>query len=113
MKSPETKIEQREHSRRHWLSRTGMGLGAIAAADLLTNEETRADVHAPRSTIPAKVKRVIYLFQAGGPSQIETWDHKPLLIKRQGEPLPDSVRQGQRLTGMSGNQSTLPLAGSA
>ena len=113
MKSPETKIEQREYSRRHWLSRTGMGLGAIAAADLLTNEETRADVHAPRSTIPAKVKRVIYLFQAGGPSQLETWDHKPLLIKRQGEPLPDSVRQGQRLTGMSGNQSTLPLAGSA
>ena len=62
MKSPETKIEQREYSRRHWLSRTGMGLGAIAAADLLTNEETRADVHAPRSTIPAKVMRVIYLF---------------------------------------------------
>jgi uncharacterized protein (DUF1501 family) len=55
---------------------------------------------------------VIYLFQAGGPSQLETWDYKPLLNEKQGEPLPDSVRQGQRLTGMSGNQAVLPLAGS-
>ena len=49
---------------------------------------------------------------AGGPSQIETFDDKPVLRARNGESLPDSVRQGQRLTGMSGNQSTLPLAGS-
>jgi len=59
-----------------------------------------------------KAKRVIYLFQSGGPSQLETWDYKPLLNEKQGEGLPDSVRQGQRLTGMSGNQATLPLAGS-
>ena len=57
-------------------------------------------------------KRVIYLFMAGGPSQIETFDYKPVLAQRNGEQLPDSVRQGQRLTGMSGNQSSLPLAGS-
>jgi hypothetical protein len=49
---------------------------------------------------------------AGGPSQIETFDYKPVLVQRNGEQLPDSVRQGQRLTGMSGNQSSLPLAGS-
>ncbi len=49
---------------------------------------------------------------AGGPSQIETFDDKPVLRTRNGEQLPDSVRQGQRLTGMSGNQSSLPLAGS-
>src|SRR5204863_7947007 len=61
---------------------------------------------------PAKAKRVIYLFMAGGPSQMETFDYKPLLNQRNGEQLPDSVRQGQRLTGMSGNQSVLPLAGS-
>jgi Protein of unknown function (DUF1501) len=61
---------------------------------------------------PAKAKRVIYLFMAGGPSQLETFDYKPLLNQRHGEQLPDSVRMGQRLTGMSGNQSSLPLAGS-
>jgi hypothetical protein len=49
---------------------------------------------------------------AGGPSQLETFDYKPLLNQRHGEQLPDSVRMGQRLTGMSGNQSSLPLAGS-
>jgi hypothetical protein len=61
---------------------------------------------------PPRARRVIYLFMAGGPSQIETLDDKPVLRARNGESLPDSVRQGQRLTGMSGNQSTLPLAGS-
>ena len=62
--------------------------------------------HAP------KAKRIIYLFQSGGPSQLDLFDHKPELQRLNGEELPDSVRQGQRLTGMSGNQSTLPLAGS-
>ncbi|MDA1260344.1 MAG: DUF1501 domain-containing protein [Planctomycetota bacterium] len=57
-----------------------------------------------------RAKRVIFLFQSGGPSQLETFDWKPELAKRHGEQLPDSVRQGQRLTGMSGNQSSLPLA---
>jgi hypothetical protein len=55
---------------------------------------------------------VIYLFQSGGPSQLETFDYKPILEKMNGEELPDSVRKGQRLTGMSTNQSSLPLAGS-
>jgi hypothetical protein len=59
-----------------------------------------------------KAKRIIYLFMAGGPSQLETFDYKPLLNERNGDDLPDSVRMGQRLTGMSGNQSVLPLAGS-
>jgi len=51
------------------------------------------------------------LFQSGGPSQLDLFDHKPLLQERNGEELPESVRRGQRLTGMSGNQATLPLAG--
>lgn len=63
--------------------------------------------HRPRA------RRVVWLFQSGGPSQIELFDHKPVLQARHGEELPDSVRRGQRLTGMSGNQSSLPLAGSA
>ncbi|MCM8525340.1 MAG: DUF1501 domain-containing protein [Lentisphaeraceae bacterium] len=56
-----------------------------------------------------KAKRIIYLYQSGGPSQLELFDHKPVLNKMHGQELPDSVRQGQRLTGMSGNQSSLPL----
>ncbi len=94
---------------------TGTGLGAIALTDLLRREQPVAASeggilarphHAP------KAKRVIFLFQSGGPSQLETFDYKPLLQQMRGQPLPDSVRQGQRLTGMSGNQAILPLAGS-
>lgn len=105
------------HSRRSFLSRVGMGLGAAALADLFHPVQAAASPAAKGAIAPlhgtAKAKRVIYLFQSGGPSQLETWDYKPLLNKRQGEPLPDEVRKGQRLTGMSGNQSILPLAGSA
>src|SRR3954470_443425 len=56
-----------------------------------------------------KAKRVIYLFQSGGPSQIELFDYKPRLVEFQGTELPDSVRNGQRLTGMSASQSTFPV----
>jgi hypothetical protein len=98
-------------SRRQFLQRFGMGLGGIALADLLGAEARAAGAlsaphHRPRA------KRVIYLFQSGGPSQLETFDYKPLLNEMQGKPLPDSVRQGQRLTGMSAHQAILPLAGS-
>lgn len=102
-------------SRRRLLSRIGMGLGGIALADLL-NPVSRAssDPGVLSAThFPATARRVIYLFQSGGPSQLETFDYKPLLNEQQGKPLPDSVRKGQRLTGMSGNQASLPLAGSA
>ncbi|NBQ58095.1 MAG: DUF1501 domain-containing protein, partial [Opitutaceae bacterium] len=60
----------------------------------------------------AKAKRIIYLFQSGGPSQLDLYDYKPLLNQRHGEQLPDSVRGSQRLTGMSSNQSSIPIAGS-
>ena len=107
-------------SRRHFLNRFGMGLGGIALAHLLGAGRTLAAEGAIPSHggiltklhFPPKAKRVIYLFMAGGPSQLETFDYKPLLNKRNGENLPESVRMGQRLTGMSGNQATLPLAGS-
>src|SRR6187455_2451030 len=106
-------------SRRTFLNRFGMGLGGIALANLLNPARMfGATAGADRGILngqlhfPAKAKRVIYLFMAGGPSQMETFDYKPVLNQRNGEQLPDSVRQGQRLTGMSGNQATLPLAGS-
>src|SRR6218665_2529069 len=98
-------------SRRAVLSRFGLGLGGIALADLVNPVRTAATTAqatpgALGSALhfPPTARRVIYLFRAGGPSQIETFDDKPALRTRNGESLPDSVRQGQRLTGMSGNQ---------
>jgi hypothetical protein len=64
-------------------------------------------------SIAPKAKRVVFLFMAGGPSQIETFDHKPRLRALYGTELPESVRKGQRLTGMSANQAALPLVPSA
>lgn len=100
-------------SRRELLQRVGLGFGGIALADLINSRPVAAAggvLSAPHHS--ATAKRVIYLFQSGGPSQLETYDYKPLLNERQGQPLPESVRKGQRLTGMSVNQSMLPLAGS-
>ncbi len=105
-------------SRRAVLERFGLGLGGIALSNLvnplLLAGQSGADrgVLAGQFHVRPRAKRVIYLFMAGGPSQMETFDYKPVLKARNGEELPESVRLGQRLTGMSGNQSTLPLAGS-
>ncbi len=92
--------------RRSFLTRFGGGLGGLALANMLHAESGKSLHH------PAKAKRVIYLFQSGGPSQIDLFDHKPRLKEETGKELPDSVRKGQRLTGMSGNQASLPLVGS-
>lgn len=102
-------------SRRSFLNRFGLGLGGIALAELLSPRAQALTVDAGTLGgyhIPARAKRVIYLFMSGGPSQLETFDYKPILNQRNGQQLPDSVRMGQRLTGMSGNQASLPLAGS-
>ena len=108
-------------SRRAFLNKFGMGLGGIALAGMFkgtpslmgaTASGLDHGIYNGQFDFPHKAKRVIYLFMAGGPSQFETFDYKPVLVKRNGEQLPDSVRQGQRLTGMSGNQSSFPLAGS-
>lgn len=106
-------------NRRKFLSRLSLGLGSAALGSLLipdlfsgrfgSNEEAIMD------TIPhfaPKAKRVIYLFQNGGPSQLESFDYKPLLTKNMGQELPDSIRMGQRLTGMTAGQSSFPLVGS-
>ena len=104
-------------SRRQFLNRFGLGLGGVALAGLLDPGRILASSGTDRGILGAppiapKAKRVIYLFMAGGPSQLETFDYKPLLNQRNGQDLPASVRMGQRLTGMSGNQAVLPLAGS-
>lgn len=102
-------------SRRDFLAQTGIGLGSIALADLLRQDATadtidRGVLGQPHFTPQAK--RVIYLFMSGAPSQLDLLDYKPELQRRHGQQLPDSVRGGQRLTGMSGNQSSIPLVGS-
>lgn len=99
-------------SRRQTLQSFGGGLGGMALAVLMGNKGSAADGVLHGLHHAAKAKRVIYLFQSGGPSQIELFDHKPRLVDETGEELPDSVRKGQRLTGMSGNQASLPLVGS-
>ncbi|MEZ6059500.1 MAG: DUF1501 domain-containing protein [Planctomycetaceae bacterium] len=95
-------------SRRHILRQFGMGLGGLAIAEMLASSQAGAAV----SHLTAKAKRVIWLFQSGGPSQMDLFDYKPLLNEKHGTELPSEVRMGQRLTSMSGNQATLPVVGS-
>ncbi len=103
-------------NRRQFLSQTSMGLGAAALSMLTgsalgtTGPKTAGLGVLGNPHFAPKAKRVIYLFQSGGPSQLELFDYKPTLSQLHGQELPDSVRQGQRLTGMSSNQSSLPMA---
>ena len=106
-------IQESMHSnRRLFLKSAGLSLGAISTAAL---EAARAPAAAAAtssgSTQPqATAKRVIYLFQSGAPSQFETFDYKPGLAAIAKSELPDSVRGGQRLTGMTSGQSSFPIA---
>ncbi|MCH2111282.1 MAG: DUF1501 domain-containing protein [Planctomycetes bacterium] len=93
--------------RRRFLTQSVAGMAALSSKSFFGQDGGGHGLH-----FPAKAKRVIYLFQSGGPSQMETFDYKPMLQERHGEQLPDSVRNGQRLTGMSGFQASLPLVGS-
>ncbi len=101
-------------SRRHFLGASALGIGALAFGEITASAKPAQSssplLAAPH--FPAKAKRVIYLFQSGGPSHYETLDPKPKLRELHGQPLPESVRAGQRLTGMSGYQAVLPIAGS-
>ena len=104
-------------TRRHFLTSTsGLGLGGLALGSLLSGGakagEARVGGLAGVPHFPPRAKRVIYLFQSGGPAQQDLFDYKPLLNEKNSEQLPDSVRNGQRLTGMSANQASIPLAGS-
>jgi hypothetical protein len=104
-------------NRRTFLHRSAIGIGGLALGSLLEqacNSNTLGN-GAPFGMLPhfpPKVKRVIYLFQSGAPSQLELFDWKPTLRAMNGQELPASVRQGQRLTGMTANQKSFPLVGS-
>src|SRR4029453_7643163 len=95
-------------TRRQLFGLGAKGIGAAALASLFKHEGFAfADNEAARNPktgglvdLPhhaPKVKRVIFLHQSGGPSQLETFDYKPALAKFQGTQIPDSVRQGQRV----------------
>lgn len=105
-------------TRRAFLQSTGTGLGTAALTSLLAAEHRTlaktADYGAGRTMeVPTSIpraKRVIYLFQSGAPSQIDLFDPKPQMHNKMGEDLPDSIRRGQRLTGMTSTQSRFPIA---
>lgn len=84
-------------------------LGTVSLASLLGSGAARAAASERPSHFAARAKRVIYLFQSGGPSQLELMDYKPRLKELHGSELPDSIRQGQRLTGMTSGQKSFPV----
>lgn len=95
-------------SRRDVLGQMATGIGSAALGTLLARDsgaaESRAMHHVP------KAKRVIFLFQSGAPSQLDLFDYKPKMADLRGTELPDSIRQGQRLTGMTSRQASFPIA---
>ena len=96
-------------SRRDFLAKFSYGIGAMALGQMLS---PRAEA-AMAASIPhfaPKAKRVIFLFQSGGPSHLDLFDYKPGLTDQFDKDLPDSVRQGQRITGMVSGQARLAIA---
>ncbi|MEM1067919.1 MAG: DUF1501 domain-containing protein [Planctomycetota bacterium] len=108
-----------EQNRRAFLSRSSVGLGAAALATLQAGEAnavTGSQTPARVGGIPElphfepKARRAIYLFMSGAPSQMDMWDHKPKMADWFDKDLPDSIRQGQRLTTMTSGQARFPIA---
>lgn len=97
-------------TRRHFFSRTAKGIGVAALASLFERTGVAAPAAGDIPHFKPTAKRVIFLHQSGGPSQIDLFDYKPQLQKHRGIELPDSVRMGQRITGMTSGQGTLPVA---
>jgi len=102
-------------TRRQFFGHTGLRLGGVALASMAAERAVAAParVHPPLPGLPhfaPKAKSIIYLHMNGGPSQLDTWDYKPQLATQFDKDLPDSVRQGQRITGMTSGQARLPVA---
>jgi len=98
-------------TRRQLFGRSALGIGTAALATLL-NSDVKADSTGVLATTHhrPKAKHVIYLFMSGGPSHLDMWDYKPKLNELFNQQLPDHVRDGQRVTGMTASQKNgLPL----
>ena len=104
-------------NRRKFLSRLSLGIGGVALGSLLIPDLFRKgaggadELAGGLPHFAPRAKRVIYLFQNGAPSQLESFDYKPALRQMTGQELPESVRGGQRLTGMTANQKSFPAKG--
>jgi hypothetical protein len=96
-------------TRRHFFSRTSTGIGVAALGSLLARDGFAAGLSG-FPNFPPTAKRVVFLHQSGGPSQMDLLDYKPSLEKYAGTELPGSVRMGQRITGMTSGQSSFPVA---
>jgi hypothetical protein len=113
------------YTRRDFLTKTSLGLGAVSIASLLNPFSLFGSQNNPKQIIEnssggvlgqphfvPRAKRVIYLFQSGGPSHLDLFDYKPTLNKMNGKELPGSIRGDGRVTGMSSGQNSFPVAGS-
>ena len=111
----------RQLTRRQFFSGAGLSLGGLALAQLAgrlgaaprPGNPLDARVHPPLPGLPhfaPRAKRIIYLHMNGGPSQLDTFDYKPQLQERFDQDLPDSIRQGQRITTMTSGQTRFPVA---
>jgi len=114
---PVSQAVQQHLLRRHFLSNSGIGLGTAALASLLgetpggqASGSAAASELAGLPHFAPTARRVIYLCQSGGPSQLDLFDYKPQLAARRGDELPASIRRGQRLTSMTAAQTRFPLA---
>ncbi|MDA7527552.1 DUF1501 domain-containing protein [bacterium] len=99
-------------TRRQFFSDCGIGLGKIALGSLIANHSLQhqaiaASTPLANQQLPAKVKRVIYLFMAGAPSQLELFDYKPKLVELEGKPIPPEVIKGQRYAFIQSNAAVL------
>lgn len=105
-------------NRRQFLGKLSLGIGSVALGSLLVpdlfskGDDLAGGLPLGLPHFAPKAKRIIYLFQNGAPSQLESFDYKPKLREMHGQDLPESVRQGQRLTGMTSGQERFPLVGS-
>ena len=99
-------------TRRHFFSRCGIGVGSMALGSLMAApaSKMRNPLEPKRTHFPAKAKNVIFLFMAGGPSQLETFEHKPVLTKLNGKPIPESYTKGKRFAFMDSSHRSDLLA---
>jgi hypothetical protein len=104
MENPMIDAQQLALNRRMFLQAGSCSIGMAGLASLLQADDAQQPHFAPTA------KRVIYLCQSGAPSQIDLFDHKPALERFRGQDLPDSIRKGQRLTGMTKDQTAFPIA---
>jgi hypothetical protein len=108
----------RDTTRRHFFSQCGMGIGSVALASMMAERGLSAASAAAsagpgvmqKTHVTPKAKNVIYLFMAGGPSQLELFDYKPKLIELNAQPIPQSYIEGKRFAFM-GSSNGFKLLG--